>query len=250
MRLLPRAVLAATVAFIWTEVGAAAELRVYAAGAVKQVVSELAPAFEQRSGRKLRFTFGTVGDLRDRLLRGETADVAVLSVEGIEALQRAGKSGAPRELGSIGVGVAVRNGAPAPAIGTPEALKASLLAARSIGYADPASGATAGAHFARVIEQLGIKEEVNAKAVLLPFGIDVVAAVAQSTIEIGISQASEIAANPDVTLVGELPDPLQLRTTYAAAALSTEEPAQAFVAFLASSDSAEVLRQAGFRPVR
>ena len=101
----------------------------------------------------------------------------------------------------------MRKGAQVPDVASPDALKQALLSASSIAHADPARGATAGAHFARVLEQLGIAEQVKARVTVLPFGGDVIAEVARGRFEIGVSQSSEIVAHPGVTLAGRLPAP-------------------------------------------
>jgi molybdate transport system substrate-binding protein len=229
----------------------AAELKIYAAGAVKAVMGELAAPLEASIGVKPTFTFGTVGALRDRILAGEKAGVAVLSMSGTEALRKAGRAtGETAPIGSVEVGIAVRKGASVPAIWTEEQLRETLLAARSVGYADPAHGATAGTHFARVLDRLGIADAVQQKAIKLPFGIEVVEAVATGRVELGISQSSEIAPHPGVTLAGGLPGALALRTVYVAAALDDTEAARAFVRFLASAPASDAaLRRAGFAPV-
>jgi molybdate transport system substrate-binding protein len=244
---------ACAAALMLAAVGAAeaAELVVYAAGAAKAAVTELAPSYERDSGRSLRLAFGTVGALRDRILAGEKADVAILSAAGIEALRKSGRAtGETAPIGSVEVAVAVKKGASLPAIATEDELRAALLAARSIAYADPAHGATAGTHFARVLERLGIADAVKAKALVVPFGIEAVEAVAAGKAELGISQSSEIAPDPGVTLAGGLPGTLALRTVYVAAALADTEAARALVRFLASTPMAEAaLRRAGFEPV-
>lgn len=229
----------------------AAEFDIYAAGAAKIVMTELATPLESQLGIRPNVTFGTVGTLRDRILRGEKVDVAILSQAAIEALQKADRiKGDTAPIGSVEVAIAVRKGAAVPPIGTEAELRATLLAARSIAYADPAHGATAGTHFARVLDHLGIGEAVKAKALLVPFGIEAVEAVAAGKAELGISQSSEIAPHPGVTLAGGLPGALALRTDYIAAALHDAAETRAFVRFLASAPAAEAaLRRAGFGPV-
>ena len=138
-------------------------VRVLAAGAAQGAIRALEPAFRSASGHTVEAHFDTVGALRDRLLAGERADVLILSEAGVAALEKAGKlgPGRPLDLGSISVALAVRKGAPLPDVATPEALRRALLAARSVAHADPARGATAGTHFARVLERLGIAQEIS-----------------------------------------------------------------------------------------
>lgn len=236
---------------------AADELQVFAAGAVKSIVQETAAGFERETGHRLRFVFGTVGALRNRIVAGEAADVALLSTAALAELDRAGLTApAPRSvIGSIGSGIAIRAGAPVPRIATPEELRETLLAARSISYGDPARGATSGMHFAGVLERLGIAEQLRARTVLVPFGVEAIQRVAAGESELAVSQASEILANPGVRLAGPLPPALQNATTYAAAPLARRGPAErgaaaeaavAYVRYLAAPAVVARFRALGF----
>jgi molybdate transport system substrate-binding protein len=251
-RMLPGLRAALLAALLASPLGAAAEeLQVFAAGAAQSTAQETAAAFERESGHRLHFVFGTVGALQNRIVAGEAADVAVLSAEAISILERRGLAApAPRSvIGSIGSGIAVRRGAPLPRIATPDELREALLAARSISYGDPARGATSGMHFAGVLERLGIAEQMRARTVLVPFGADAIQRVAAGESELAVSQASEILANPGVTLVGPLPRALQNATTYAAAPIArsaSAEAAAAYVRYLASPAVLALFRARGF----
>jgi molybdate transport system substrate-binding protein len=194
-------------------------VRLLAAGAVQGAIGQLQPALGSAIGHSIEATFDTVGALRERVLAGERVDVVILSEVGIEALGKAGKveAGSRVALGSVSVGLAIRKGAAVPDVGSPEALKRTLLAAASIAHADPARGATAGAHFAGVLQRLGIADSVRPRLAVLGFGGDVVDGVAQGRFELGVSQSSEIVAHPGVALVGPLPEPYAHRTHYLAA---------------------------------
>src|SRR5262249_22645423 len=160
--------------------------------------------------------------------------VAVLSVPAITDLTGRGLAGADGRvaIGTIGSGVAIRAGAAKPRIATSDELKAVLLAAKSISYGDPASGATSGIHFAGVLQRLGIADQMKPKTVLMPFGADAIERVAKGESELAVSQASEILSNPGVMLAGPLPAELQNSTTYAAAALKSSKAADAAQALL------------------
>lgn len=194
-------------------------VRILAAGAVQGAVLRFEPAIAAASTAKLDAIFDTVGALRDRVLGGDVPDVIILSEAGMAALEKAGAIAASSAvgLGRISVALAVRKGAQAPDVASPDALKQALLSASSLAHADPARGATAGAHFARVLEQLGIAEQIKARVTVLPFGGDVIAEVARGRFEIGVSQSSEIVAHPGVTLAGRLPAPYGHSTRYVAA---------------------------------
>ena len=147
----------------------AAELRVLGAGPVEGTFKGLIPAFTNATGHKVEGTFDTVGVIQDKLKKGEKADIIILSTAVMEDMEKAGSlvAGTRVEIGRGTSGFAVRAGAPVPDISTPDAMKATLLAARSVAYVDPALGATTGIHFAKVLERLAIADAVNKKAVLL-----------------------------------------------------------------------------------
>lgn len=199
-------------------VPAYAQLVVFCPGAVRGTVTELAREFERATGQTVKVEFGTAGAVQKRVAAGETYDVAITTSAAIDALIAQGRmmTGSRRDLGSVGVGVAVRAGAAAPDVSTPERFRAAMLAARSVMYADPAAGGQSGIHTARVFEQLGIAEAMKAKSVLRPGAPEGLAEVARGDIEIGIGQVSEIVAAPGVVLVGPLPAPLQNTLTFSA----------------------------------
>ena len=175
----------------------------------------------------------------------------MLSAEAIAALAEAGRinPNARQDLGSVTVALAVRKGAAVPDLSTADALRRSLLGARSIAHADPNRGATAGVHFASVLDRLGIAREVEARLTVLGFGGDVIEAVAQGRIELGVSQSSEIVTHAGVTLAGSLPEPYAQRTRYvAAAAVDAGPAAQLFLEFLQRTESRSAFAQAGFDP--
>jgi len=234
-----------------TATARAADITVYAAGAVQSAVLDTKTAFETASGHRLTFVFGTVGALRDRILAGEAADATLLSVAGIEALEQKGaaRKGMSVIVGSTGPGIAYRAGAPKPDVSSPEALKAALLAAKSVSYGDPTKGATAGIHFSKVLGELGIAEAIKPKTHLVPFGVEGIERVAKGESELAVSQATEILANPGTRLAGSLPAPYQIGTVYAATGVqSTKVPdaVAAYLRFLLSAETVAKFRANGF----
>jgi len=226
----------------------AAELSVFSAGAVKPALSVLALSYQQASGNTLTVEYAPVGVLLKRLSEGAKPDMLIITVDVIEETQRKGWA-APGTvpLGSVGVGVAVREGAKMPDISTPDALKQSILAAKSITYIDPAKG-TSGKHFAEVLQRLGIADQVKGKTVLGETGY-VVEPVARGEVELGFQQITEILPVQGATLVGPLPAPLQKVTTYVATTgthARDTAAAKDFIAFLGSPSAQLVFRQKGF----
>jgi molybdate transport system substrate-binding protein len=177
----------------------------------------------------VKAAFGPAGELRKRLDAGATPDVVIVPAEAIEALAASGKvdAAARRDLGVVSIGAAVRAGAPRPDISTPEALKRTLVAAKSVTYMDPTRG-TSGKFFDEsVLPALGIRDEVRAKATLGQGG-SVAEKVASGEVEIGFQQITELLPVKGVTVLGPLPDALQKRTTYSALlAKDAKHPAEA-----------------------
>jgi molybdate transport system substrate-binding protein len=230
-----------------------AELHVLAAGAVQAVLPKLAASFEGQTGHVAKISYGSVGDLVGRTEGGQRVDVVILTPPALTSLEGKGlvRPGTQANVGSVGVAVAVRAGAAAPDVSTPEALRAALLSARSVIYGDPTK-TSSGIHFAKVIERLGIAEAVNAKAHLVPTGIvgmQDLAKDADPGLAIGVTQAVEILANPGVRLVGPLPGDLQNVTTYAVAlGVKPADPpaAEAFLAWLTNPAAKRAFARAGF----
>ncbi len=235
-----RRLLAVMLVFVAMSVSSvdAAEIKILSAGAMRAMVTELGTEFTRETGHTLAMTTGTVGQLRDKLLAGEAADVVVMSDTAIDQLIGQGHlaRGSRVDIARTGIGVAVREGAPKPDIATPEAFKQALLSAKSIAYVDPASGATSGIYFASLLQRLGIAEAVKGKTVLRQGGGYVAELVARGEAELAVHQISEIIPVKGATLVGPLPRELQKVTVYSAAlpARGTPtEPAKAFVEFMA-----------------
>src|SRR5262249_18685357 len=151
----------------------AAELQAYVPGAVRPAVLKVATIFQSETGHTISFTFGTGGGILEQVAAGAPADVTVLPSSGLAKLERQGLVATQLEVGSLGIGVGVRRGAPRPKVRTAEELREVLLAAKSITYADPAGGGTAGVHFSTsVLPRLGIVEQMRSKTVLTAVGQD------------------------------------------------------------------------------
>jgi molybdate transport system substrate-binding protein len=217
----------------------AAEVRVVSAGAVRAIVTELAKAYEKETGNTVALSFGTVGVVRQKLA-AEPADVVIMSDTALDdTIAKGGVvTGSRTDIARTAMGVAVREGATRPDISTPDALKRTLLAARSLTYVDPAMGATSGIHFASVLQRLGIADQVKTKTRLVSGGYPA-ELVAKGDVELVAHQISEIVPVKGVTLVGPLPKELQKLTIYSAgvAAKSTApELARGFIAFLTRAE--------------
>src|SRR5262249_10069925 len=244
-----------TISFVIAVAGTAqaAELKLMSSGGMKVALIDIIPAFELATRHKLTAIYAAPGVIKDRILAGEHTDVLVFPAPGFDDLAKQGKIAADTRiiLARSGMGIAARSGAPKPDISTPEALKRTLLAAKSIIYTDPAQRSPSGVHFANVLERLGIAEQMKAKSKLhngVGFNAEF---VASGEIELAIQQISEIVPVKGVELVGPLPPGLQLTTVFAAGIGSeTREQvaAKEFIKFLASPDAAAVIKTTGMEP--
>jgi len=199
--------------------GLRSRIKVLAGSAVETAMSEFIPAFERASGHKVTHDFnGAIGQMTERVLSGEPADVVIVSAAQIDRLLNVGKvvDGTRREITKVAIGVFVRKGAPKPDIASVAAFKRAMLMAKSIGWNDPAAGAPVSLHMIGVLQRLGIAEEMNAKTVAFKQRSERFAAVARGDVEIGFNQISEIIAAPGVELVGPVPSEIQNYTLFAA----------------------------------
>lgn len=213
------------------------EIKVLGVFPVQAVVTDLAELFRQETGHTVTLAFTTSGVIRQKLEAGEPADVIILNDYEIDELVGHGvvAAGTRTDITRFGLGVAVRRGAPLPDISTPEALKQTLLSAKSIAYGNP-DRTRGGAHFAAVLQRLGIAEAVKEKTLLSTGGAASTDAVAKGEAQLSVQGLSKNMLVEGVTLVGPLPKDLQKIMTLSAglvARSAVPEAAQAFVAFLA-----------------
>jgi molybdate transport system substrate-binding protein len=231
----------------------AVELKVISGGAFKQVLNALAVRYEKETGNTLDISYRTVGQHLQLIKAGaEPFDVAVLTPEAIDGLAKDGKvvAGSRADLAKVGIGVVVKAGAPLPDISSVEAFKRMLLAAKSVAYIDPAAGGSSGIYVGKLLERLGIADEVNAKAKLIHGGA-VADHIAAGEAEVGIHQISEILAVKGVVLVGPLPAEIQNFTVYSAGigtAAKDAAAANALVKFLTGVHAAPIIEAKGMAP--
>jgi molybdate transport system substrate-binding protein len=232
---------------------AAADLKVISAGAVRGLIAQIIDDYSRQTGQKFDFTIGTTGQLRNIIASGQHADLIIVSAPLMGELEKTGKltPGSRAELGRVGIGVTIREGATPPDVSTPDALKKALIEARSVAYTNPAEGGTSGIYFTGVAERFGIGDEIKKKAALTRGGREAAIEVAEGRAELAIVFISEAMAVKGVKLAGPLPPTLQDYSAYAAAipASSTDPAAaRAFIAALTSSAMAQRWRSNGFEP--
>ncbi len=230
---------------------AAAEVVVFCPGAVQSVVRPLVKTYEEKTGNTVKYEFGTAGAVAKKVAEGAAGDVVIATNKGLAALAKDGKVDGPsiRDLGSMGVGIAVKVGAPKPDIHDVDAFKKSMLAAKSIMYANPAKGGQSGIHVAKVFAELGMDKQLASKIQLRDRGPDGLKEVAKGDIEIGLGQISEILANKDVVLVGPLPPAIQGAVTFSAgvhSASKNKDAAKGLIELLTSPAAKEKFKALGF----
>ena len=224
-------------------------------GAAQGLVNDLKPSIEVATSTMMSSTFGAVGLMKQKLIEGAPCDVVILTAALIEQLTASGHvlAGSARHLGPVKTGVAVKSGSPWPQVETAEQLKAAMLAATGIYFPEPQL-ATAGIHFMKVLNGLGIADTVASKLRPYPNGNTAMNAMAacDDPQVIGCTQVTEILITAGVDLVANLPIEFELATMYTAGVRSTStcaQQAQAMIDILTSSEHANLRARGGFLPV-
>jgi molybdate transport system substrate-binding protein len=228
------------------------QLKLLSAGAAQGIVGALSAEFLQATGYTLDGTYSAVGAIREKFLTGEPADAVILTKAQIAELASSGHLIADTcaDLGRVRTGIAVRSGDTLPDIAGADSLRAALLAAQEIYFPDP-QRATAGIHFAKVLNALGIAEQVAPRLRTYPNGATAMRELAQSTGArvIGSTQITEIKNTPGIALAGPLPREFELATVYAVGVsrnAAAPEAARRFAAILTGKPSLASRVQAGF----
>jgi molybdate transport system substrate-binding protein len=225
-------------------------IRVLASNGMKAVLDELLPQFEPAGGRTLAPEFGTTASLKQRIEKGEAFDVVIVTSEAVEDLIRAGKVGrATRaDLARSGIGVGIRRGAPKPDIRTPEALKRTLLNSRSLTYAEDGASRV---HIEKMIEGLGIAQNMKVKIALTQGSARGLANIAAGKGDLAMTLISEILPVDGVELLGPLPSAFQSYVSFAAAIglnAKNAEAGNALIRFLTGPSVAPTYQSKGMEP--
>lgn len=217
--------------------------------ATRQVLAELLATYEQQTGQRAAIEAVGGVDAAKRVQAGEAFDVVVLASDAIDKLIAAGAvvAGSRTDWVRSGVAVAVRAGAPLPDIGSEDAVRSAVLAARSISYSTGPSGVA----LAKLFERWGIAGEVAGRMVQAPPGVPVGSLVARGDVELGFQQLSELLHVEGIAIVGPLPPAIQITTIFSSGVAATSgQPAaaRALLDFLASPAAAEAKRRQGMDP--
>ena len=253
--ILRQAILAFALLAVALAGASAAEIQVITSGAFSAAFKELVPIYEKKSGNTVKMSFGaSMGDAPDaipaRLMRGETFDVLILAGPALEGFIRQGNvaAGTRVDLANSTIGVAVRQGAAKPDISTVEALKNTLLAAKSIAYSASASGTYLSTE---LFPKLGVSEQLKdtAKKILSE---RVGTVVARGDVELGFQQVSELLPIEGIDFVGEIPAQVQQTVPFSAGITTRTQnvdTARDLIQFLASTEAAPVIKKTGMNPV-
>jgi molybdate transport system substrate-binding protein len=236
----------------WGSTVPAADVKVLASNSVRTMLEDIAPLFERTSGHTVTLGFGTSAQVAKRVVAGEAVDVLLVTPDVLRTLATEGKlslvSNAVVARSLMGIGI--RAGAPRPDISTPAALRATLLAVKSVTFSDPATGAASGVHTVKVFEQLGIADAMKPKY-RLGDGTSSGRMVVSGEAELAIWQISAMMPVKGLDVVGPLPAELQLVTNLVAAlgaGAMKSQAARALINFFATPEAAAVMRARGLEP--
>jgi molybdate transport system substrate-binding protein len=246
---------AAVAAFVAAQItfANAAEVKVFSTIGVQAALEELAPKFEKASGHKLNITWATAAVLVKRVQGGETADLLILTKQGLETMVKENKAtaGGDAVFASSGMAMVVKKGAPKPDISTAEAFKQTLLKAKTIAYSNPEHGGASGVYLAKLIERMGIADQMKPKTHYPPPSGNAGNLVVSGEAELAVQQEPEVMSVVGVDMVGPLPAELNNITTYAAgsgAGTKEADAANALIRFLHTPEAAAVFKARGLKP--
>jgi molybdate transport system substrate-binding protein len=242
-------IIAITGAVLVSGIVQAAEIKVLSTQATEEAYRELVPQFEKASGHKVTTVFTGTLDANKRLAAGETYDLLVMAGPSIDEHIKDGKvvPGSKVDLAKSGVGVGVKAGVPKPDIGTAEALKKTVLAARSIGYSTGPSGV----YIVSLFQRMGVADDVKSKLRQTPTGVFVGTIIANGEAEIGFQQVSELSHFAGVDYVGPLPADLQKFTMFSSGIIANakeRDAAAALVKFITAPAAADAFKKRGMEP--
>jgi molybdate transport system substrate-binding protein len=231
-------------------------LKILSGGAAQGLVASVAPKFKAITGLDIEGEFGAVGAMADKLRAGAQADIVVLTAAMIAALARENHvvAASVADIGLVETAIAIRAGDPQVAVGNTVELRKAFLAADAI-FVPDTRASTAGIHVAKVLQQLGIADDVAARLNIFPNGATAMRNLAVSTAArpIGCTQSTEIIGTSGVMLSGSLPQGCELSTVYTAAVATQAadaEHAQRLIDLLIGTEQGDLRERAGFLEIK
>jgi molybdate transport system substrate-binding protein len=231
----------------------AEELTILSAAAVRPALIEVPPLFEKETGHRVKVSFGNATAIQDKVAAGDAVDLVILPPLQLDDLieRRFLTEESRTALGVVRLGIAAHAGRPVPVVRTVEDFRRALLVTPSFGMPDPADGSTSSTYLARLLQELGIADEMRVKTILFPDGTKALQALAIDEIALTVAPITSIRAVPGVVLAASLPEAIQLKTVYVAALTrkSASSPAAAaLLQMLTSADITALLQQKGIDP--
>jgi molybdate transport system substrate-binding protein len=244
-----RLIIAVVASLLLPRMAQAAEIKLLASTAIKDAYLELLPQFEKATGHKVTAAWSSTPDIQKRIAAGEVADLVILGNSGTEELIKQGKlvPSSQANFAKSGIGVAVRAGTPKPDISSADAVKKSVLAAKSVAYSAGASGI----YLVSMFQKLGIADQVKSKTAAVKPGEPVGEVVARGDAEIGFQQVSELIPVKGIQYLGPLPAEIQNITVFSGGIHSgTKEAdaATALVKFLTAPAATPTIKKHGLEP--
>jgi molybdate transport system substrate-binding protein len=232
----------------------AAELTLLAPGGIRAAVEQMIPAFEKKTGHKVKATFGSGDGTRAQVAKGEAFDVPIIHPPYPEVLSSGNVvNSTETPLAHVAVGVAVRLGAPHPKITSADDIKALFLSAKSISCPDPKGGAAVGISMNETLRKLGIADQMQSKIKLTQGGPGAMKMLADGQVDIGLAFISEIITAKGVEVVGPLPESISEPTGFVGfigAQAKDQAAAKELLNYLSSVDAAKVYKERGMVAAR
>ena len=249
----PFAAIAAVIPLVFAGNANAAQIKVMVSGAMAHALEEVSKDFAKKNGHTLDFVVGTTGVIQDKVRAGEKADVVEVTTVGMAALEKEKLvvPGTRVELARANIGVAVRDGAPMPDISSVDALKARLVAAKSVAWIDPKVGGQAGQAITSLLQKMGIADDVMKKSVFGKTGGEAVQKMAAGEAEMAISFISEIKPIKGAKIAGPLPAAVQNPSSYdGAVGANSANPdiARALLKAMQDAGARHIMVEAGLEP--
>jgi molybdate transport system substrate-binding protein len=227
----------------------AAELKLLSSNVAKEAYTEMIPQFEKASGHKVVITWAGTNDIKKRIAAGEVYDLIVIASPAMDDFVKDGKVIAASKIDLVksGIGVGVKSGAPKPDFSSAEALKKTLIAAKSVGYSQGPSGV----YLLTLFEKMGIADQIKPKAKVVTPGVPVATVIRSGEAEIGFQQISELIHEKGVDYLGPLSADVQRITTFSGGIhTAAKEPAaaKALQSFLTAPARVPDLKKHGLQP--
>jgi molybdate transport system substrate-binding protein len=232
--------------FAFMAIGSANEIKVMSPVALKPVLAKVGAEFERSTGHKLAVSWGESGGIKSDIEKGVPFDIAILTAKFVDDLIKEGKLDGDTKtpIARSGIGIAIRKGAPKPDVSTTDALKRTLMDAKSIGYVEHSASSR---YLNELLGRLGIADAIKSK--LRPLNGPAAKFVANGDPELAITQIGAIHPSEGVELAGPLPPDVQLYTVFVAAApLNSDAAVRAFLKAMVSPAATSILKETGLEP--